>query len=104
MILQYSNNGTECYEEAQSICFLTIPLKEEKTVADVIQTAAKKIEKVWGDPVLEIRSDKIILPNSKVVKFSILSERDRGKSRILMFNENTPLFLLNDNGKTLKMF
>ncbi len=103
MILQYSSNEIECYEQAQSICIFTVPIKEEY-ITDVMKEAEEKLERVWGKPVFEIREEQYFFPNSKIVKIAILNERERHKSRALMFSENTVLYLLNDNGKTLKMF
>lgn len=102
MILQYSTNGIECYEESQSICFLTIPITKEECVGDVIITAGEKISKVWGNPLFEIREDNILAETSKAVKIALLNEKDRSRTRALMFNQNTILYLLNDCGKTIR--
>lgn len=104
MILQYPNNGTQCYEESQSICFLKIPFTQNDDAVDIMEKAKKQVSTVWGEPVFEIRTDKMFPENSKFVKIAILNERNRGKSKALMFCEETTLYLLNENGKTLKMF
>lgn len=104
MILQYSNNGTDCYEESKSICFLQVPFTKNDDIVSIMEKAEKQVSTVWGKPTFEFRSDNMFSENAKFVKIAILSERSRRKSRALMFAEKTVLYLLNENGKTLKMF
>ena len=103
MILQYSNGITECYEEAQSISIGEINVDWGFTLRDVIYRINKKIKPVWGEQSFESRTDNVILKDSKKVKFAIINA-ERSKEKVLLFNEYTTLYLLNDKGKTLKMF
>lgn len=103
MILQYSNGITECYEEAQSISIGTIDIKEGWTPADAISYINQKLKDVWGHVAVEFRTDKIILEKSNQVKFAIINT-ERFKEKLLLFNGYTTLYLLNDKGKTIKIF
>ena len=103
MILQYSNGITECYEEAQSISVGEIEVKKEWRPADVINGINSRIKGVWGEQTFEFRTDQIISENSKTAKFAIINI-ERTKEKVLVFNDSTTLYLLNDKGKTLKIF
>lgn len=103
MILQYSNGITDCYEEAQSISIGEVDTDECFDLEDVIYCINKKIKAVWGEQSFESRTDKVILEDSKKVKFAIINT-ERSKEKVLLFNEYTTLYLLNDKGKTLKIF
>lgn len=103
MILQYSNGITECYEEAQSISVGEIDIDKNFNLGDVICSIGEKIKPVWGEQSFETRTDRIIVEGSKKVKFAIINA-ERFKEKVLLFNEYTTLYLLNDKGKTLKMF
>ena len=103
MILQYSNGITECYEEAQSISVGEIEVKKEWRPADVINGINSRIKGVWGEQTFEFRTDQTISENSKTAKFAIINI-ERAKEKVLIFNDSTTLYLLNDKGKTLKIF
>ena len=104
MILQYSNNGNETYEESPSITISSIQVKDGKNLYDMMELIEKKISSVWGSPCYETRSDNLISKDIKRIKYALLSEKSRGKARVLLFDEHTVLYLLNGDGKTLKMF
>lgn len=103
MILQYSNGITECYEEAQSISVGKIKIEKEFNSEDVIFSIQERIKGVWGEQTFEFRTDQIISDNSQTVKFAIVN-MERAKEKVLVFNDSTILYLLNDKGKTLKIF
>lgn len=103
MILQYSNGITECYEETQSISVGKIEVKKEWSPLDAINEINSRIKGVWGEQTFEFRTDQIISENSKMAKFAIINI-ERTKEKVLVFNDSTTLYLLNDKGKTLKIF
>ena len=103
MILQYSDGITECYEEAQSISVGKIKIEKEFNPKDVIFSIQERIKGVWGDQTFEFRTDQIMSDNSQTVKFAIVN-MERAKEKVLVFNDSTILYLLNDKGKTLKIF
>ena len=103
MILQYSNGITECYEEAQSISIGEIGIDDGWTPAEVMIRIGEKIKGVWGEPKFEFRTDRVILDESKKVRFAIINH-ERSKEKVLLFNDRTILYLFNDKLETLKMF
>lgn len=103
MILQYSNGITDCYEEAQSISIGSISVDNDLKTSDIIQIINNEIKTIWGEQSFELRTDKLVSKDSKMVKFAIINT-ERSKEKVLLFNDYTVLYLLNEKGKTLKIF
>lgn len=108
MILQYVLIGKECYCEADCISLQTVSLKEieEKTLNNVIEKAVGEFPFLIGSTIID--SDGILSENLKSensIKIAVLSNgREKKDNTIWAFKDNTPVFLINSNGKTIKNF
>ncbi len=108
MILQYVLSGKECYCEADCISLQTVSLKEieEKTLNNVIEKAVGEFPFLIGSTIID--SDGILgenIESENSIKIAVLSNgREKKDNTIWAFRENTPVFLLNNNGKTIKKF
>ena len=107
MILQYQGIRGESYIEADFISFLEIDLSGTEKEIDKI---TKEISIQYGRDDMNISDmDNLAgsgcIKNSKKVKIATLSDmKERSNNSILLFSENTKLYLLNSNGKTIKKF
>lgn len=108
MILQYVLNGKECYCEADCVSLQAVSLKEieEKTLDNVVEKAVKEFPFLIGATIID--SDGILsenLESESTIKIAVLSNgREKKDNTIWAFKENTPVFLLNNSGKTIKKF
>lgn len=108
MILQYVLSGKECYCEADCVSLQVINLKEikEKNLDSVLEKSAEEFPFLIGATIID--SDGILSENLKSessIKIAVLSNgREKKDNTIWAFRENTPVFLLNNNGKTIKKF
>lgn len=108
MILQYVLNGKECYCEADCISLQAMSLKEieKKTLDNVIEKAVEEFPFLIGSTIID--SDGILSENIESesnIKIVVLSNgREKKDNTIWAFRENTPVFLLNNNGKTIRKF
>lgn len=108
MILQYVLNGKECYCEADCVSLQVMSLKgiKEKNLENVLEKAAGEFPFLIGATIID--SDGILSENLEPesnIKIAVLSNgKEKKDNTIWAFRENTPVFLLNSNGKTIKKF
>lgn len=107
MILQYETNGKEIYRESSMIAFAEIIAvgKRFEDIDSILDFSEKQIK--YRPQKVEVCSDSIFdkgkLRNMHSVKMVILSDSvDKKKNNTLLFHSNSDIYLLNDNGKTLK--
>lgn len=105
MILQYSKSNGEFYQESQTIflCELSLTELKEKTkdnVLELIYNEATK-SKVLIDCDDIFKDEK--LNDCNKIKIAILSDgKERENNLVLIFGENTEVYLLNNSGKTIR--
>lgn len=105
MILQYNTSNGEFYQESQLIflCKLSLTELKEKTKDNVLELiyneATKSKVLIDCDGVFE--GEK--LNDCNKLKIAILSDgRERENNLVLVFEENTEVYLLNNSGKTIR--
>ncbi len=109
MILQYEMNGKEVYREAVQIAFAEIIAVEKpfENVFSVVDFAKEQIKYSPDtiEPCSPSLNDEEKIKEMKSVKMVILSNGIRkGDNETLLFDEKAEVYMLNDNGKTLKKF
>ena len=109
MILQYEMNEKEVYREADMVAFAEV-LAAGKKFADVNDIITQSNNQLNYTPeTVEIASDclsdKEKIKEIQSVKMAILSDgMDKKKNVTLLFDSEAQLYLLNNNGKTIKRF
>lgn len=109
MILQYEMNGKEIYREGQTIAFSEIIAvgKRFENINSVFDFSEEQIK--YRPQGIEVCSN-ILFDDEEIkelqsVKMVILSDSsDKKKNTTLLFSPDVDIYLLNENGKTLKRF
>lgn len=109
MILQYEMNGKEIYRESPMIGFAEI-IAVGRRFEDVYSVYDFSEEQIKYRPEsIEVCSleleDNEKISKMQSVKMAILSNgADKKKNNTLLFSPEQTIYLLNENGKTLKRF
>lgn len=105
MILQYNTSNGEFYQESQSIflCELSLSELNEKTKENVLDLIYNEVTKskvlIDCDDIFE--NEK--LNDCNKIKIAVLSDgKERENNLVLIFGENTEVYLLNNSGKTIR--
>lgn len=105
MILQYNAKNGECYQESEAVLLRELSLSEikEKTEDNVLQLI---YDEVTISQILidcdNIFKDKKLNDFSKLKIAILTSGKERENNTVLIFGENTEIYLLNNNGKTIR--
>lgn len=109
MILQYEMNGKEIYREGQTIAFAEIIAvgKRFENINSVFDFSEEQIK--YRPQGIEVCSNILFddeeIKELQFVKMVILSDSsDKKKNTTLLFSPDVDIYLLNENGKTLKRF
>lgn len=109
MILQYEVDGKEIYREGETIAFARIVSKENgfESIDSVLDLSEKQIKyspktvEVWPGSLFDKEKNEKL----EFVKMVILSDSlNANKNTTMMFAPDVDIYLLSENGKTLKTF
>lgn len=109
MILQYYVNDGECYYEAETIGLYEIDISglKEKLNEKILEYLVNKVLGCVGNNIIDVNdilSDKID-EGTNGLKVAILSDGEEKKNnKVLLFANNSVVYLLNNSGKTIRKF
>lgn len=109
MILQYESNNKTIYEESETIALANVYAcgKRFEDIFSVIDSIKENLNYSSEEGFTSCTDglDDESIKSAKMVKVAILSDgKNKEKNRSLLFSEDTEIFLLNSNGKTLRRF
>lgn len=106
MILQCNYGNKEVYQEADSISIQMVDISEMKNKTK--ETILKLLyEQTNYNNCTFIDCDEIfqedVPKNTDIIKVAVLSDGiEQSNNKFLLFCENTTIYLLNNNGKTIR--
>lgn len=106
MILQYMFGNKEVYQDSDAISVTKIKLDDNaKTSKDVLALIEGEIGAVTAiDCDGKLQSEDSI-KELKYVKLAVLSDgAQKSNNKVLAFGGDTPVYILNNAGKTIKKF
>lgn len=109
MILQINKGNKRIYQEAESISLSKVDLSEIPKISkddllEVLNLEVNPENKMYFD-MDGIASDGERLNAEKMIKVAVLSDGEIShNNKTLIFSENTTIYLLNSNGKTIQKF
>lgn len=104
MILQYIIDGKEIYQDSDAISTVVINLSEKShTLESILESVKKKTGSgTFVDCDNTFRADESV-KNLKSLRAVILSDgTQRTNNKVLLFGRDTPVYVLNNAGKTIK--
>lgn len=106
MILQCNYGNKEVYQEADSISVQVVDISEikDKTKEAILKLLCEQTN--YNDCTF-IDYDEIFqegaLKNMDIIKIAVLSDGiEQSNNKFLLFSSNTTVYLLNNNGKTIR--